>query len=65
MKKFLPLLAFILIILITYFLFFSNKENTDMNQAKSDLSISAIELFEKHHRHRPTALARAQALLAA
>ncbi|MEO1258056.1 MAG: hypothetical protein AAFZ15_04640 [Bacteroidota bacterium] len=45
MKKILPLLAIVLIAGATYFLFFAEKPSTDMHQAKSDLTLSAIELY--------------------
>lgn len=45
MKKYLPVLAFILVLLAIYFLFFPKQRTSDMHQATADLSISAIELY--------------------
>ncbi len=45
MKKFLPLIAFLAILIIAYFLFFPKKPTSNMHQAKVDMAISAIELY--------------------
>ena len=45
MKKSLPLLALLLIAVATYFLFFGDSPPSDMRHTKSDLSLTAIELY--------------------
>lgn len=46
MKKLLPVLAFILILVAIYFLFFpKRKTSADMHHATADLTVSAIELY--------------------
>jgi len=45
MKKILPLIAIVAVVVIAYFILLPKKEKTTMQQAKPDLTISAPELY--------------------
>lgn len=45
MKKFLPIIGLIFIILAAFFLFLPKNTTADMHQASSDLSVDAITLY--------------------